>query len=94
MPNQTDAHDQSAKTLNSIEALKVSRARWIVWLVVLGYFGGAWYSGQHARESYAKGYEAGRLSTAEGRETAELERLQQARDHLVCDANGRNCYNR
>jgi len=72
---------------------EAGNARWIAWLLAVGYLGAAWYSIEHARESYALGYQAGRLSTAEGRYQAESTRSQAA-EHVGCDANGRNCINR
>ena len=81
------------KALKAVEDAKASKVSWIVWIVLLGLLFGAWYTGQHARESYELGYSAGVLSTDEGREAARRKLLED-RARFVCDSNGRNCRNR
>ncbi len=71
-----------------------SRASLVAWLLAVGYLGAAWYSVEHARESYARGFEAGRQSTADGRVAAEIVRAERPWEHLACDTDGRNCSNK
>lgn len=82
-----------AAALRDAASARASRTAWIMALLVAGLFGGAWFAGHQGRAGYALGYEAGRLSTAEGRAAA-AEKQRDDETHFTCDANGRNCVNK
>lgn len=79
--------------LKAAEDARASRTAWIMYLLLAGFLGGSWFAGHQGQAGYALGYEAGRLSTAEG-QAAAAEKILDDQKHLSCDANGRNCVNR
>ena len=85
-----DSEKKLAAALRAVDSAKQSRLAWIACLLVVGALGGAWFGGHQGRAGYALGYEAGRLSTAEGRADA-AEKQSDDETHFTCDANGRNC---
>lgn len=91
--NEEQLRGELDKARRSLDAIKSSKTAWIMFLLAFGFLFGAWYTGQQARESSKLGYEAGVLSTDEDRAAAR-EKAREDQQHLLCDANGRNCVNK
>ena len=93
MQEAEELKQQVAEMRKKLDAARSKATGLIILILFFGYLGGAWYSGQHARESFDRGFEAGFLSTQEGRD-AQHAKFLEGLQHLACDPNGNRCVNK
>lgn len=79
--------------LLAAESAKHSRNTWVAWIILVGLFIGAWFGGHQGKLGYELGFQAGLLSTREGRDAAYNAAIEN-QQHYQCDKAGRNCYNK
>lgn len=81
---------EKAAAKKAMEDARHSKYLWVTFTVVIGLFVGAWFGGEQGRKYYALGFEAGVMSTAEGR----LAHERLVAEHMECDQKGQNCIDR
>ena len=80
---------EKEKAAKAAEEAKQSKISWVFFSLLMSFFVGAWFAGNHAEKYYNLGVEAGILSTQEGRSM----RAAQSLLNYKCDERGGNCVN-
>ena len=78
------------------KALEDARHRkyaWVAWTLLLCLGVGVWFAREQASKYYALGFEAGVMSTEEGRLTRQMQ-SDAAQARMACDERGQRCVNR
>ena len=86
-------HQEKEAAKKALEDARQSKFACVAWTLLFCLGVGIWFAGEQASKYYAQGFEAGAMSTEEGRLTRQRESAA-AQARTVCDERGGRCINR